>query len=53
MGAKRALSREEKKILHVDKNGYYGGSEAALSLQDAQDWVKSINQGNVSQKNAS
>lgn len=41
----RALSREGKKILHVDKNAYYGGSEAALSLQDAHDWADSVGKG--------
>ena len=41
----RALSREGRKILHVDKNTYYGGSEAALSLQDALDWVDSVGKG--------
>ncbi|CRG86193.1 Rab proteins geranylgeranyltransferase component A [Talaromyces islandicus] len=39
-----ALSRSGKKILHVDKNSYYGGSEAAFSLQEAQEWVDSVNQ---------
>jgi Rab proteins geranylgeranyltransferase component A len=33
------LSRSGKKVLHVDGNGYYGGSEAALSLQEAEEWV--------------
>ncbi|KAF2237803.1 hypothetical protein EV356DRAFT_509683 [Viridothelium virens] len=37
-----ALSRTEKKILHIDKNGFYGGSETALSLQEAQEWVEKI-----------
>ncbi|QPH04139.1 hypothetical protein C2857_000884 [Epichloe festucae Fl1] len=35
-----ALSRSGKNILHVDPNEYYGGAEAALSLQDAADWVE-------------
>jgi RAB protein geranylgeranyltransferase component A len=35
------LSRSDKRILHVDRNEYYGGAEAALSLQDADSWVKS------------
>jgi RAB protein geranylgeranyltransferase component A len=35
-----ALSRSGKKVLHVDRNGFYGGAEAALSLQDAEEWVK-------------
>ncbi|KJZ74808.1 hypothetical protein HIM_05717 [Hirsutella minnesotensis 3608] len=35
-----ALSRSGKNILHVDSNGYYGGSEAALSLQEADEWAE-------------
>ncbi|KAF1991670.1 hypothetical protein K402DRAFT_409784 [Aulographum hederae CBS 113979] len=35
-----ALSRSGKKVLHIDRNDYYGGAEAALSLQEADDWVK-------------
>lgn len=27
-------------MLHVDKNDYYGGAEAAFSLQEATDWVE-------------
>ncbi|KAI9779366.1 MAG: Rab proteins geranylgeranyltransferase component A [Candelina submexicana] len=38
-----ALSRSGKKILHVDRNTYYGGAHAAFSLQEAQDWVNTIN----------
>lgn len=41
----RALSRSGKKILHVDKNPYYGGPEAALSLQEAEDWALEVNKG--------
>lgn len=37
---KRALSRSEKNVLHVDPNEYYGGSEAALSLEDADEWTE-------------
>ncbi|KAF7191428.1 Rab proteins geranylgeranyltransferase component A [Pseudocercospora fuligena] len=33
-----ALSRSGKKILHIDRNEYYGGDEAALSLQEAEEW---------------
>ncbi|EME89284.1 uncharacterized protein MYCFIDRAFT_48904 [Pseudocercospora fijiensis CIRAD86] len=33
-----ALSRSGKKILHIDRNEYYGGDEAALSLQEALEW---------------
>ncbi|KAF3765059.1 hypothetical protein M406DRAFT_278760 [Cryphonectria parasitica EP155] len=34
-----ALSRSDKKILHIDPNVYYGGAEAAFSLQEADDWA--------------
>ncbi|KUL91651.1 hypothetical protein ZTR_01251 [Talaromyces verruculosus] len=37
-----ALSRSGKKVLHVDKNTYYGGPEAAFSIQEAQEWVGSL-----------
>lgn len=36
----RALSRSGKEILHVDPNGYYGGSEAALTLDEVDEWVE-------------
>jgi RAB protein geranylgeranyltransferase component A len=39
----RALSRSGKKILHVDKNDYYGGTEAAFSLQEAESWAEQAN----------
>ncbi|KAK2841565.1 hypothetical protein FQN49_006133 [Arthroderma sp. PD_2] len=39
-----ALSRSGKKILHIDKNDYYGGPEAAFSLQEAEEWVNKIEQ---------
>ncbi|KAI9737939.1 MAG: Rab proteins geranylgeranyltransferase component A [Cirrosporium novae-zelandiae] len=39
-----ALSRSGQKVLHVDKNDYYGGNEAAFSLQEAEDWVRKINE---------
>ncbi|PHH75484.1 hypothetical protein CDD82_4431 [Ophiocordyceps australis] len=35
-----AVSRSGQKILHVDANHYYGGSEAALSLQEADEWAE-------------
>ncbi|KAL4757939.1 putative Rab geranylgeranyl transferase escort protein [Aspergillus foveolatus] len=38
-----ALSRSGKKVLHVDKNPYYGGPEAALSLQEAVEWASEVN----------
>ncbi|KAK5295342.1 rab geranylgeranyl transferase escort protein-like protein [Cryomyces antarcticus] len=40
-----ALSRSGKKVLHIDSNDYYGGDEAAFSLQDAESWCKSIGEG--------
>ncbi|KAF3491391.1 uncharacterized protein GIQ15_00908 [Arthroderma uncinatum] len=39
-----ALSRSGKKILHIDKNDYYGGPEAAFSLQEAEEWVNKVEQ---------
>lgn len=44
----RALSRSGKKVLHVDSNQYYGGPDAAFSLDEAQEWVKEVNQGGLS-----
>ncbi|EAW08892.1 putative Rab geranylgeranyl transferase escort protein [Aspergillus clavatus NRRL 1] len=38
-----ALSRSGKKVLHVDRNPFYGGSEAAFSLQEAEDWAARVN----------
>ncbi|KAG6000223.1 hypothetical protein E4U21_005685 [Claviceps maximensis] len=35
-----ALSRSGKNVLHVDANDYYGGAEAALSLQEADEWAE-------------
>lgn len=43
----RALSRSDKKVLHVDKNDFYGGADAALTLQDAVAWVQLVNAGNA------
>ncbi|OBT67688.1 hypothetical protein VE03_03511 [Pseudogymnoascus sp. 23342-1-I1] len=37
-----ALSRSDKKVLHVDGNNYYGGPEAAFSLQEAEAWAESL-----------
>ncbi|KFX95625.1 hypothetical protein V490_03741 [Pseudogymnoascus sp. VKM F-3557] len=37
-----ALSRSDKKVLHVDGNNYYGGPEAAFSLQEAEVWAESL-----------
>ncbi|KAL2069016.1 hypothetical protein VTL71DRAFT_15354 [Oculimacula yallundae] len=49
-----ALSRSDKKVLHVDRNEYYGGNEAAFSLQEVDEWVEKVN-GDVSKafRNAS
>lgn len=41
----RALSRSGKNVLHVDRNPYYGGAEAAFSLQEAEEWVNRVNSG--------
>ncbi|RDA92675.1 hypothetical protein CP533_3719 [Ophiocordyceps camponoti-saundersi (nom. inval.)] len=35
-----ALSRSGKAILHVDANGYYGAADAALSLDEAEEWAE-------------
>ncbi|RMJ10193.1 hypothetical protein CDV36_010191 [Fusarium kuroshium] len=35
-----ALSRSGKNILHVDPNDYYGGCEAAFSLEEADEWAE-------------
>ncbi|KAH6628373.1 GDP dissociation inhibitor-domain-containing protein [Chaetomium tenue] len=40
-----ALSRSGKKILHIDPNEFYGGPEAAFSLQDAESWVGRVSAG--------
>ena len=40
----RSLSRSGKNILHLDQNTYYGGSEAAFSLDEAHSWMNSVNQ---------
>ncbi|KAL0260268.1 Rab proteins geranylgeranyltransferase component A [Diplodia seriata] len=39
-----ALSRSDKKILHVDKNDFYGGPQAAFSLQEVEAWAKRVNE---------
>ncbi|KAI1967096.1 hypothetical protein LOZ58_000591 [Ophidiomyces ophidiicola] len=39
-----ALSRSGKRVLHTDKNDHYGGPDAALSLQEAEDWAKKVNE---------
>jgi RAB protein geranylgeranyltransferase component A len=42
-----ALSRSGKNVLHVDRNPYYGGSEAAFSLQEAEEWASKVNEGKL------
>ncbi|KAF2116679.1 rab geranylgeranyl transferase escort protein-like protein [Lophiotrema nucula] len=42
-----ALSRSDKKILHIDENDYYGGAEAAFSLQEAEEWAKSVDESST------
>ncbi|KAG9240739.1 GDP dissociation inhibitor [Calycina marina] len=37
-----ALSRSDKKILHVDQHDYYGSAEAAFGLQEADEWVGNV-----------
>ncbi|KAK6433151.1 Rab proteins geranylgeranyltransferase component A [Oleoguttula sp. CCFEE 5521] len=34
-----SLSRSGKRVLHIDRNEYYGGDEAALSLSEAEAWA--------------
>ena len=34
-------------MLHVDKNEYYGGTEAVLSLQEIDTWVEKVNDGTI------
>ncbi|KAL6721941.1 Rab proteins geranylgeranyltransferase component A [Lecanora helva] len=41
------LALSGKKILHVDRNDYYGGLEAALSLQEAEAWAERLGGGNT------
>ena len=36
------------KIIHVDKNNYYGGEEAALSLSEAEEWAERTAAANAS-----
>ncbi|PTD04247.1 Rab proteins geranylgeranyltransferase component A [Fusarium culmorum] len=44
-----ALSRSGKNILHVDPNPFYGGSEAAFSLQEADEWAEKNRSADASQ----
>jgi RAB protein geranylgeranyltransferase component A len=35
-------------VLHVDSNEYYGGAEAAFSLQEVEEWVTKVGAGKLS-----
>ena len=35
-------------MLHIDKNDYYGGAEAALSLQEVESWAATATEGKES-----
>ncbi|EXJ86528.1 hypothetical protein A1O3_03479 [Capronia epimyces CBS 606.96] len=37
-----SLSRSGKKVLHLDRHPYYGGTDAGLSLQDAEEWARDL-----------
>ncbi|KAL8672711.1 MAG: hypothetical protein Q9168_002836 [Polycauliona sp. 1 TL-2023] len=39
-----ALSRSGKKVLHLDQDDFYGGAEAAFSLQEVTERVSKVNQ---------
>ncbi|KAJ2989015.1 hypothetical protein NUW58_g3682 [Xylaria curta] len=45
-----ALSRSNKRILHLDANDFYGEHEAALSLQDADAWAHTHAGASVAQQ---
>ncbi|KAI1472552.1 GDP dissociation inhibitor [Daldinia caldariorum] len=47
-----ALSRSNKRILHVDPNDYYGEHEAAFSLQEADSWA-AIHAGRSAEEDSS
>ena len=40
------MSRSGKRILHIDKNDYYGQADAAFSLQEAEDFAKQVDGAN-------
>ncbi|KAJ4416643.1 Rab proteins geranylgeranyltransferase component A [Gnomoniopsis sp. IMI 355080] len=48
-----ALSRSDKKILHIDPNDYYGGCEAAFSLNEADAWATEIAHASLSSSSSS
>ncbi|KAI0487258.1 GDP dissociation inhibitor-domain-containing protein [Xylaria cf. heliscus] len=45
-----ALSRSDKRIIHLDANDFYGEHEAALSLQEADAWAEAHSSGSVAQQ---
>ncbi|KAI0454026.1 GDP dissociation inhibitor-domain-containing protein [Xylaria acuta] len=45
-----ALSRSNKRIIHLDANDFYGEHEAALSLQEADAWAQTHAGGGVDQQ---
>ncbi|KAI9670855.1 MAG: Rab proteins geranylgeranyltransferase component A [Caeruleum heppii] len=47
-----ALSRSGKKILHVDRNDYYGGPDAAFGLQEAESAAPFFSNASITQETA-
>ncbi|KAI1437022.1 GDP dissociation inhibitor [Xylaria sp. CBS 124048] len=45
-----ALSRSNKRILHLDANDYYGENEAAFSLQEADAWSRTHAGADITQQ---
>ncbi|KAI0546986.1 rab protein geranylgeranyltransferase component A [Xylaria curta] len=45
-----ALSRSNKRIIHLDKNDFYGEHDAALSLQEADAWAQAFAGGGAAQQ---
>ncbi|KAI8953373.1 rab protein geranylgeranyltransferase component A [Xylaria longipes] len=45
-----ALSRSNKRIIHLDANDFYGEHEAALSLQEADAWAQTHAGGGVARQ---
>jgi Rab proteins geranylgeranyltransferase component A len=45
--AHRALSRSGKKVLHIDKYPYYGSTEAAFSLREAEAWADELSRSRM------
>ncbi|KAK6508083.1 Rab proteins geranylgeranyltransferase component A [Arthrobotrys conoides] len=42
-----ALARAGKRILHLDRNPYYGEEYAALSLDELKAWTKNVNSSHI------